>query len=300
MTDPILDLIELEPDTRSYSFWESKSTHSLLQSTFKDLSSIQTLSRPTGPRKRPRVDDRLDDRDNITTTQHHTHTHATQHNPTMDIDVPNEPSFPDPTSPIGSSPGSDSSSYPGSLQLPGFSASFPLPFRVLTLVGFAILLWAINLHVLSILGVDTVSAFGIKHQVGEEEEDLQDGLGISLNHLSSSYPDEDEEEDEDDQNRQQHDQLHPRLIILNTPLLSMTRSPRATSSSLYKPVYFLFLCYTTWVGSGWVFFRWITGGEIESMERWRGVVAVVALGAGVGIVVPWNGVGRKERRALAG
>jgi hypothetical protein len=53
---------------------------------------------------------------------------------------------------------------PGDLPipLPEFSASFPLPFRVLFLVGLAILLWAINLHVLSLLGLDVSWALDIR------------------------------------------------------------------------------------------------------------------------------------------
>lgn len=49
-----------------------------------------------------------------------------------------------------------------SLPLPEFSASFPLPFRVLFLVGLAILLWAVNLHVLSLLGLDVSWALDIR------------------------------------------------------------------------------------------------------------------------------------------
>ncbi|GMK55944.1 hypothetical protein CspeluHIS016_0210000 [Cutaneotrichosporon spelunceum] len=48
------------------------------------------------------------------------------------------------------------------IPLPEFSASFPLPFRVLFLIGLAILLWAVNLNVLSLLGIDVSWALDIR------------------------------------------------------------------------------------------------------------------------------------------
>ena len=36
-----------------------------------------------------------------------------------------------------------------------FSSHFPLPFRILVLVSCGILCWALNLHVLHLLGIDT-------------------------------------------------------------------------------------------------------------------------------------------------
>lgn len=49
---------------------------------------------------------------------------------------------------------------------------------------------------------------------------------------------------------------------------------------------------------GWVLFLAITGRERESMENNRWFVAVVALGAGAGALIPWKGVGERERTAL--
>jgi hypothetical protein len=46
-------------------------------------------------------------------------------------------------------------------QIP-FSASFPLPFRVLFLAGMGMLGWATNLHGLDLLGVDAVSAMELR------------------------------------------------------------------------------------------------------------------------------------------
>ncbi|EJU04061.1 EXS-domain-containing protein [Dacryopinax primogenitus] len=42
--------------------------------------------------------------------------------------------------------------------VPAFSKSFPLPFRVLTLLGLGIIGWATNLHLLRLLGVDAYGA----------------------------------------------------------------------------------------------------------------------------------------------
>ncbi|WVF69765.1 hypothetical protein IAT40_004544 [Kwoniella sp. CBS 6097] len=63
----------------------------------------------------------------------------------MDIDSPPSPEYPT---------GTDASPHKH-IHLPGFSSSFPLPFRVLFLIGLAQLLWAVNLHVLHLLGLDT-------------------------------------------------------------------------------------------------------------------------------------------------
>lgn len=42
------------------------------------------------------------------------------------------------------------------------TVSFPLPFRVLVLVGLGILGWATNLHGLDLLGVDVVTAMDLR------------------------------------------------------------------------------------------------------------------------------------------
>lgn len=164
----------------------------------------------------------------------------------MDIDSP--PTLPDSNEP----PSSHSH-----LNLPTFSSSFPLPFRVLFLVGLAQLLWALNLHILHLLGLDTAWILDFRDTSHETTE-------INLN----------------DERR------------LPSP------SGRPESGKLYQPVYKLFLVYTAWVGSGWVLFRWITEGEAESMEEWRWFVGIIAIGAAVGALAPWEGVGEKERKAL--
>jgi hypothetical protein len=47
-----------------------------------------------------------------------------------------------------------------------FTISFPLPFRVLFLVGMGILGWATNLHCLELLGIDTTSALELRAPEG--------------------------------------------------------------------------------------------------------------------------------------
>ncbi|KAK4685015.1 hypothetical protein P7C73_g5143, partial [Tremellales sp. Uapishka_1] len=156
------------------------------------------------------------------------------------------------------------------ITLPSLSASFPLPFRVLFLIGLAQLLWAVNLHVLYLLGLDTAWILDFR-----EEESLDANpatTGLELDVLEPETP----------------TRPHSRPPAL----------PRPASSSLYGPVYKLFGLYTLWCGSGWAVFRLVTGGEGENMEEWRWLIGVISVGAALGVVVPWKGVGERERRAL--
>jgi hypothetical protein len=131
---------------------------------------------------------------------------------------------------------------------------------VLFLVGLAQLLWALNLHVLHKLGLDTAWILDVRnanHDTGEIE--MSDNPSHARMAQSVSRPE---------------------------------------SGKLYQPVYKLFLLYTAWCGAGWVLFRMLTGGESESMEEWRWVVGLIAVGAVVGALSPWKGVGERERRAM--
>ncbi|KAK1921595.1 protein-ER retention-related protein [Papiliotrema laurentii] len=173
----------------------------------------------------------------------------------MDIDSP--PSLPDPQDPHASH---------SHLNLPTFSSSFPLPFRVLFLVGLAQLLWAINLHVLHLLGLDTAWILDFRDKPsGPDDIELLDGPDSARNRLS---------------------------VPGDRP------AGRPHSGNLYVPVYKLFMLYSAWVGAGWILFLAFTGGERDSMERSRWFVAFVALGAAVGAITPWKGVGERERVAL--
>jgi hypothetical protein len=154
------------------------------------------------------------------------------------------------------------------LTLPGFSASFPLPFRVLFLIGLAQLLWATNLHILHFLGLDTAWILDFR----EDESDAPLELDTLPPEPSTPVP------------------LSHRRVS--------AKPKNIGGGSMYAPVYKLFLIYTCWVGGGWLVFRLVTGGEQESMERLRWFVGIVMLGATLGIVAPWRGVGERERSAL--
>ncbi|BEJ15597.1 hypothetical protein CspHIS471_0502020 [Cutaneotrichosporon sp. HIS471] len=69
------------------------------------------------------------------------------------------------------------------IPLPEFSASFPLPFRVLFLIGLAILLWAVNLHVLSLLGLDVSWALDIR----DGDDTVFDDAPRQPSHVPSQY-----------------------------------------------------------------------------------------------------------------
>ncbi|KAJ9114034.1 hypothetical protein QFC22_005854 [Naganishia vaughanmartiniae] len=72
---------------------------------------------------------------------------------------------------IDSPPITSSNTTTAALNLPTFSSAFPLPFRVLALIGFALLLWAVNLHVLTLLGLDVAWAVDLgAPEVGLVEE----------------------------------------------------------------------------------------------------------------------------------
>jgi hypothetical protein len=158
------------------------------------------------------------------------------------------------------------------LTLPSFSASFPLPFRVLFLVGLAQILWATNLHILHLLGLDTAWILDVRDH-GPSLDDIplldNDVGSLEIPHSSS---------------------------VRQTPRLE--DSIAVDSGKLHQPVYRLFLLYTAWVGGGWIVFRVVTGGEPESMESWRWLVGVIAVGAAVGALAPWRGAGQRERAAL--
>jgi len=73
---------------------------------------------------------------------------------------------------------------------------------------------------------------------------------------------------------------------------------RLPPHALYKPVYALFAAYAVWVGAGWWVWRTVTGGEVDQMEKWRGLIVVIVAGIGVGLWMPTRGVAARERRAL--
>ncbi|WWD00635.1 hypothetical protein V866_007570 [Kwoniella sp. B9012] len=193
----------------------------------------------------------------------------------MDIDSPPSPFNPDVTQ----------NSPHKHLELPGFSSSFPLPFRVLFLIGLAQLLWAVNLHVLHVLGLDISWILDLRDDPDpplDEPETEERGIELSV---PSSLP----------KTISLDDELEP-----DTPIRSRAseRIIRPPSNKLHGPVYKLFLLYSAWCGSGWIIFRILTNGIEDEMERWRVIPGLLWVGILAGMFVPWRGVGERERAGL--
>lgn len=75
---------------------------------------------------------------------------------------------------------------------PHFAATFPLPFRVLFLVGLGILSWATNLHGLDRLGIDSASAIDLKSYDGLRYRPIAfsnrpDPGSLIVSHISRHY-----------------------------------------------------------------------------------------------------------------
>jgi hypothetical protein len=174
--------------------------------------------------------------------------------------------------PSGYDPSNASSHNHSHLELPEFSLAFPLPFRVLFLIGLAILLWAINLHLLHLLGLDTSWILDFR------DPDLSSSTAgqVALEPDVESYE----------------------LDVGTNSIDLGDKVERPSSGKLYAPVYKLFGLYTLWVGGGWILFTWVSGGIEEAMEEWRGLVGVIMVGAVVGGVMPWRGIGERERRGM--
>ncbi|KAL7417724.1 EXS family-domain-containing protein [Mrakia frigida] len=158
------------------------------------------------------------------------------------------------------------------LTVPSFSTSFPLPYRVLFLVFFGSFLWALNLHILNSLGIDTSWILGIRRR---------DAYASPLV-LSSDDGDNDGEEHE--------------LGLLGE---GEGGSAWAKGRDVYQAVYGLVGAFGGWSLMGWLVFRWLSGGEEEEeMDKWRGLPFLTALGVVVGVGMPYGGLWKKERRGF--
>lgn len=191
----------------------------------------------------------------------------------MDIDSPPSNTIPDPHSHV---------------TLPSFSASFPLPFRVLFLVGLATLLWALNLHVLAALRIDISAVLDLRDDPGGDGrislEPGDDGGELAEQGILSP--------------RVQPPSTAGTALTLNedTPMRpTNTRIVRPSADKLYGPMYKLFLMYCGWVGTAWVLFRYLSSEEEEAMERWRVIPGLAMVGVVAAVVVPWRGVLERER-----
>lgn len=139
-----------------------------------------------------------------------------------------------------------------------FSVVFPLPYRCLVLVGIGILGWATNLQGLYFLGIDTGHALDIRRQ-GITTSSGLDGLGIPMSHSNSrsvSY-------------------VHP--------------------STLYRPVYRLFLIYAAFTAASWIFFRFTTAGLAATTDPAKYIPSITFIIIIATLLSPWSFPQRQER-----
>jgi hypothetical protein len=158
--------------------------------------------------------------------------------------------------------------------VPSFSSSFPLPFRVLSLLGLALLLWATNLHLLHLLGLQTGWILSIPARLSSSSSggyDVLDGA--------------DSEDEEGGAGG---------MSMLGGRITGVW----ARSRELFGPVYGLFGWYTAWCLVGWGVFRWASGGQEEGELAWRGLIGVTAVGVVVGFVMPYGRLWKRERMVL--
>lgn len=182
---------------------------------------------------------------------------------------------------------------PASLSLPTFSSAFPLPFRVLSLIGLAIALWATNVHLLTALGLDVVRAL----DVGEEDEEgsttttvdpapnsvifdaarlepAQDKMsfdGYGRPAAGASGASRDFSFPPASRNNSVVGLFSPRGADKTLEAGEEDPAPpppveRPTARSLYRSVYALFLVYTLYVGAGWLLFRLMTRPTAEEIR----------------------------------
>ena len=191
----------------------------------------------------------------------------------MDIDSPLEISLDDSTHSHGH--------Y--HLTVPSFSTSFPLPYRVLFLIFLGTLLWALNLHILNSLGIDTSWILGIRRSSASTSQ-------VVLPPSSS---------DDDGGSSDQDDQLESSAGLLGVLGEGEGGSAWAKGKDVYGAVYGLVGAFGGWSLVGWFVFRWLSGGEEEEeMDKWRGLPFLTALGVVVGVWMPYGGLWRRERRAF--
>lgn len=236
-----------------------------------------------------------------------------RHPPAMDIDAP----------PIALLPPQP---HPSPLTLPSFSSAFPLPFRVLSLIALAILLWATDVHALALLGIDVPAALGVGAPDDEQHDSRQDDERVRPPGVVMDG----QEGEEGKMSFDGYGRAVPLHGFPSSPRMTLTTfipsdvgPDRPTAQSLYRSIYALFATYSTLVALGWLLFRVLTtpspdhvrayaGGDVddaqgqaerEMMERWRAVVGAVGIGIGVmgfgtGFGYGRWKVGERERQSL--
>jgi hypothetical protein len=137
-----------------------------------------------------------------------------------------------------------------------FSATFPLPYRGLFLIGAGILGWATNLHFLSVLGVDTGHALEI---------------------------------------RRGNPQHVPHSPLPSASRHSRYFNFFALPGSLYRPIYQMFTYYAIWTFLSWFLFRLWTGAKADIVDKFKIMPTVTAVLILAVLFCPFNILHRTER-----
>lgn len=138
-----------------------------------------------------------------------------------------------------------------------FIAIFPLPFRVLFLVGLGIWGWGANLHGLYLLGIDAANALDLRPR------DSPDGT----------------------------------LTPLPTSRSSSQRGFKFVQdpAAYYAPVYRLAGFYTVFCTISWMLYRYATFGDVAEVNTYKYIPALCALGVCMGLISPLNTLQKRER-----
>jgi len=139
-----------------------------------------------------------------------------------------------------------------------FSAKFPLPFRVLFLIGLGILAWATNLHGLQFLGVNAAGA-----------------LDLHRHHRRTPYGSR---------------------SPLPTSRLGWKFMPDPQST--YNPLYKLCFQYSLFTGVAWMLYQHSTRSELELVDIFKFIPAVTGLLLFMLLVSPFKLFERSERDAF--
>lgn len=138
-----------------------------------------------------------------------------------------------------------------------FIAIFPLPFRVLFLVGLGIWGWGANLHGLYLLGIDAANALDLRPR------DSPDGTLTPLPISRSS----------------------------SQRGFKFVQDP----ASYYAPVYRLAGFYTVFCTISWMLYRYATFGDVAEVNTYKYIPALCALGVCMGLISPLNTLQKRER-----
>ena len=145
-----------------------------------------------------------------------------------------------------------------------FSAAFPLGLRILALASLGALCWASNLHILSLLGVDTGAVLDVRvveHSisVSHHRTSSAGANGLSLAETAGTAP--------------AQQTIHP--------------------SRFYPPIYSLALSYALWTLLGLALFHWF--GAAGSSTLGRTLPAAFLVLALLGLFTPVERLRKRER-----